>query len=124
MVAQTINQTLMEVEHTPAVHKKILDILPGVSGGVARVMVGQPFDTIKTRLQVMGAGTALAAKLPASDVYLNSNDCLRKMVSESGHLAERQHRLRRPRTLTAHLPALSPRDHRSRTRAGCRCTAA
>lgn len=31
---------------------QVLDILPGVSGGVARVMIGQPFDTIKTRLQV------------------------------------------------------------------------
>jgi solute carrier family 25 carnitine/acylcarnitine transporter 20/29 len=47
----------MQVEHTPAVHKRVLDILPGVSGGVARIMVGQPFDTIKTRLQV-GAATA------------------------------------------------------------------
>lgn len=84
MVARTINQTLMEVEHTPPVHKRALDILPGVSGGVARVMIGQPFDTIKTRLQVMGQGTALAAKLPASDVYLNSNDCLRKMVRNEG----------------------------------------
>jgi hypothetical protein len=27
------------VEHTPPVHKRILDVLPGVSGGVARVMV-------------------------------------------------------------------------------------
>ncbi|KAJ9509058.1 hypothetical protein QJQ45_011593 [Haematococcus lacustris] len=84
MPAATINQTLNEVEHVPAVHKRILDVLPGVSGGVARVMVGQPFDTIKTRLQVMGAGTALAANLPASDVYLNSNDCLRKMVKNEG----------------------------------------
>ncbi|PSC75329.1 low-CO2-inducible chloroplast envelope [Micractinium conductrix] len=84
MVARTINETLNVVEHTPPVHKKVLDVLPGVSGGVARVMVGQPFDTIKTRLQVMGKGTALAASLPASDVYLNSNDCLRKMVRNEG----------------------------------------
>eukprot|EP00882_Tetradesmus_deserticola_P010153 GHRQ01010728.1.p1 GENE.GHRQ01010728.1~~GHRQ01010728.1.p1 ORF type:complete len:103 (-),score=30.55 GHRQ01010728.1:1317-1625(-) len=41
----------LQVEHTPQVHKRVLDILPGVSGGVARIMVGQPFDTIKTRLQ-------------------------------------------------------------------------
>lgn len=110
MVARTINETLMEVEHTPPVHKKVrgrrlyirerraqggvhpldcacrlqalglqcpcraqpsiskslfetlppslppccqvLDVMPGVSGGVARVLIGQPFDTIKTRLQV------------------------------------------------------------------------
>ena len=53
---------------------QILDVLPGVAGGVTRVMVGQPFDTIKTRLQVMGQGTALASMLPTSDVYLNSSD--------------------------------------------------
>ncbi|KAL4431646.1 hypothetical protein ABPG77_001488 [Micractinium sp. CCAP 211/92] len=84
MVARTINDTLMQVEHTPPVHKKVLDVLPGVSGGVARVMIGQPFDTIKTRLQVMGQGTALAKMLPPSDVYLNSNDCLKKMVRNEG----------------------------------------
>lgn len=32
----------------------------------------------------MGAGTALAAKLPPSDVYKNSNDCLVKMVRNEG----------------------------------------
>lgn len=31
--------TLNQVEHTPPIHKKVLDILPGISGGVARVMV-------------------------------------------------------------------------------------
>lgn len=82
-----MNQTLMEVEHTPKLHKRALDILPGVSGGIARVLVGQPFDTIKTRLQVMGAGTALAARLPPSDVYLNSNDCLRKMIKHEGAIS-------------------------------------
>ncbi|KAL6747331.1 mitochondrial carrier domain-containing protein [Haematococcus lacustris] len=84
MPSVTMNATLNEVEHVPPVHKRVLDVLPGISGGIARVMVGQPFDTIKTRLQVMGAGTALAANLPPSDVYLNSNDCLRKMVKNEG----------------------------------------
>jgi len=28
--APLMNDTLMEVEHTPAVHKRVLDILPGV----------------------------------------------------------------------------------------------
>ncbi|KAG2488586.1 hypothetical protein HYH03_012906 [Edaphochlamys debaryana] len=81
------NDTLMEVEHTPSMHKRILDILPGVSGGVARVMIGQPFDTIKVRLQVLGKGTAAAAKLPPSEVYLNSMDCVRKMVKNEGPLS-------------------------------------
>lgn len=42
MNLQFINMTLsafVQVEHTPPVHKRILDVLPGVSGGVARVMV-------------------------------------------------------------------------------------
>jgi hypothetical protein len=41
----------------------------GVSGGVARIMVGQPFDTIKTRLQVLGKGTIGAAGMPPEMVY-------------------------------------------------------
>jgi hypothetical protein len=44
--------TLNQVEHIKPNHRKVLDIIPGISGGVARVMVGQPFDTIKTRMQV------------------------------------------------------------------------
>jgi hypothetical protein len=41
----------------------------GVSGGVARIMVGQPFDTVKTRLQVLGNGTIGAAGMPPEMVY-------------------------------------------------------
>lgn len=77
---QLMNDTLMEVEHTPPVHKRVLDILPGVSGGVARIMVGQPFDTIKTRLQVLGKGTIGAAGMPPEMVYNGGMDCVRKMV--------------------------------------------
>lgn len=84
MVGRVINETLMEVEHTPPIHKKILDVLPGISGGVARVMIGQPFDTIKTRLQVLGKGTALAKTLPPEYVYNNSMDCVRKMMKNEG----------------------------------------
>jgi solute carrier family 25 carnitine/acylcarnitine transporter 20/29 len=66
------------------VHKRILDIMPGVSGGVARIMVGQPFDTIKTRLQVLGKGTIGAAGMPPEMVYTSGMDCVRKMVSGGG----------------------------------------
>jgi solute carrier family 25 carnitine/acylcarnitine transporter 20/29 len=55
--------------------------MPGVSGGVARIMVGQPFDTIKTRLQVLGKGTIGAAGMPPEMVYTSGMDCVRKMVS-------------------------------------------
>ncbi|PNH09961.1 putative mitochondrial carrier C4G9.20c [Tetrabaena socialis] len=82
-----MNDTLSQVEHTPPVHKRILDIMPGISGGVARVMIGQPFDTIKVRLQVLGQGTALAAKLPPSEVYKDSMDCVRKMIRAEGPLS-------------------------------------
>jgi hypothetical protein len=75
---------LQEVEHTPPVHKRILDLLPGVSGGVARVMVGQPFDTIKTRMQVLGKGTIGAQGMPPDMVYNSGMDCVRKMVSAQG----------------------------------------
>jgi hypothetical protein len=54
---------------TPCCECQVLDIMPGVSGGVARVLIGQPFDTIKTRLQVSCAVHSLAEqhcrKLPA-----------------------------------------------------------
>ncbi|GLC42300.1 hypothetical protein PLESTB_000662000 [Pleodorina starrii] len=87
MVSMTINDSLNQVEHTPPVHKRILDILPGISGGVARVVIGQPFDTIKTRLQVLGQGTALAATLPPSEVYRDSLDCARKMLRTEGPMS-------------------------------------
>ncbi|GIL64612.1 hypothetical protein Vafri_18503 [Volvox africanus] len=87
MVSMTMNDTLNQVEHTPPIHKRILDILPGVSGGVARVLIGQPFDTVKTRLQVMGQGTALAAQLAPSEVYKDSMDCVRKMIRSEGPLS-------------------------------------
>jgi solute carrier family 25 carnitine/acylcarnitine transporter 20/29 len=83
-LGQMENATLMEVEHTPPVHKRMLDILPGVSGGVARIMVGQPFDTIKTRLQVLGKGTIGAAGMPPDMVYTSGMDCVRKMMKAEG----------------------------------------
>jgi uncharacterized protein (UPF0333 family) len=45
----------------------------GVSGGVARIMVGQPFDTVKTRLQVLGKGTIGASGMPPEMVYNSGN---------------------------------------------------
>jgi hypothetical protein len=45
-----------------------------------RPQVGQPFDIIKTRLQVLAKGSSAAAGLPEYMVYSNSMDCVRKMV--------------------------------------------
>ena len=47
--------------HCLQLPQQVLDILPGISGGMARVMIGQPFDTIKTRLQVRQRPAADAA---------------------------------------------------------------
>uniref|UniRef100_A0A383WP30 Mitochondrial carrier protein n=1 Tax=Tetradesmus obliquus TaxID=3088 RepID=A0A383WP30_TETOB len=47
-------------------------------------MVGQPFDTIKTRLQVLGKGTIGAAGMPAEMVYNSGLDCVRKMMKSEG----------------------------------------
>lgn len=44
--------TLNAIEHIKPTHRRVLDIFPGVAGGMARVLVGQPFDTVKTRMQV------------------------------------------------------------------------
>ncbi len=52
MVSQTINDTLNEVEHTPPVHKRILDFMPGISGGVARVMVSMRPEGLRTCKQL------------------------------------------------------------------------
>ncbi|WIA14231.1 hypothetical protein OEZ85_002769 [Tetradesmus obliquus] len=86
-LGQLENATLMEVERTPPAHRKMLDILPGVSGGVARIMVGQPFDTVKTRLQVLGRGTIGAAGMPPEMVYNSGLDCVRKMMKSEGSSA-------------------------------------
>lgn len=51
------------------------------------VQVGQPFDTIKTRLQVLGQGTALAKTMPPEYVYKHSMDCFRKMLKHEGPLS-------------------------------------
>jgi len=57
-------------------------VLPGSLGGAARVLTGQPFDTVKVRLQIQeydSKGVGLQ--------YANSGDCLRKIVKQEGPMA-------------------------------------
>lgn len=68
------------MEHTFS----FLDLLPGVAGGVARVMVGQPFDTIKVRMQVMRKGSLASVNMPYEMVYNNNIDCVKKMIKNEG----------------------------------------
>lgn len=51
----------------------------GVIGGVCCVYAGQPFDTVKVRLQTQSAASAAA--------YSGPLDCLRKTVSQGGYRA-------------------------------------
>lgn len=52
------------------------DIFSGTIGGIAQVLVGQPFDTTKVRLQSAPPGT-----------YSSTLDVIRKLLSEEGPLA-------------------------------------
>ncbi len=45
------------------------------------LQLGQPFDCIKTRLQVLGRGSLGSVGLPTHMVYNSALDCLRKAVS-------------------------------------------
>jgi solute carrier family 25 (mitochondrial carnitine/acylcarnitine transporter), member 20/29 len=49
------------------------DYVAGVAGGVAVVLIGHPFDTIKTRLQTSPVG-----------VYSGTVDCLKKTLHQEG----------------------------------------
>jgi hypothetical protein len=53
-----------------------VEIGAGCFGGVVQVLVGQPFDTIKVRLQSAPSGT-----------YAGLSDCFKRTVSEEGMLA-------------------------------------
>ena len=49
------------------------DYLAGVAGGVSVVLIGHPFDTVKTRLQTSPSG-----------VYNGTIDCVRKTFLQEG----------------------------------------
>jgi len=51
-----------------------LDFAAGCAGGAAGVIVGQPFDTVKVRLQTQGVGAAAQ--------YKGMFDCVAKMVRQ------------------------------------------
>jgi len=56
-------------------NSSVIDFLAGCTGGIAQVMVGQPFDIIKVRMQAA-----------AQDLYKNTWDCFRKIVALEGGL--------------------------------------
>ncbi|KZT52180.1 mitochondrial carrier [Calocera cornea HHB12733] len=52
------------------------DLTAGTAGGIAQVLVGQPFDIVKVRMQTASAGT-----------YAGMGDCARKIFVNEGPMA-------------------------------------
>jgi solute carrier family 25 carnitine/acylcarnitine transporter 20/29 len=57
-----------------AIPKIAQDLIAGTIGGWAQVLVGQPLDTIKVRLQTQ----------PSPPIYRNATDCFRQLVQREG----------------------------------------
>jgi len=55
------------------------NLLAGGVGGLASLVIGHPFDTVKVRLQTMRTD-----RQGGSQVYVNARDCLRKIVRHEG----------------------------------------
>lgn len=64
---------LEEPPYTQDNMQVVKDLLGGTVGGIAQVLVGQPFDTVKVRLQSAPEGT-----------YLGAGDVIKKLVSTEG----------------------------------------
>lgn len=58
----------------PSIPKVAQDLIAGTVGGWAQVIVGQPLDTIKVRLQTQ----------PSPPIYKNATDCFRQLVKQEG----------------------------------------
>lgn len=58
----------------PAIPKVAQDLIAGTVGGWAQVIVGQPLDTIKVRLQTQ----------PSPPIYRNATDCFSQLVKQEG----------------------------------------
>jgi hypothetical protein len=76
--ANLMNDTLMEVEHTPAVHKRVLDVMPGVSGGVARIMVGVQITVLQATTSLITTPLLCSARTACSMA-----NCMSKMLENA-----------------------------------------
>lgn len=50
------------------------DVIAGTIGGWAQVLVGQPLDTIKVRMQTQ----------PSPPIYRNATDCFQQLFRQEG----------------------------------------
>lgn len=64
----------MSQEKKPAIPKLAQDLIAGTVGGWAQVIVGQPLDTIKVRIQTQ----------PSPPIYKNATDCFQQLVRKEG----------------------------------------
>lgn len=65
----------LENNHSkPAIPKLAQDLIAGTVGGWAQVLVGQPLDTIKVRIQTQ----------PSPPIYRNATDCFQQLVRTEG----------------------------------------
>ena len=55
------------------------NLLAGGFGGLASLVIGHPFDTVKVRLQTMSADTH-----GKNHKYINARDCFSKIVRQEG----------------------------------------
>lgn len=66
---------LYEIQEEPLEKSFFLEYLAGWAGGIGRVLTGQPFDMVKTRIQI---------QCPENPVYSGSIDCFKKIIKSEG----------------------------------------
>ncbi|KAF1800620.1 mitochondrial carrier domain-containing protein [Mucor lusitanicus] len=64
----------LKMENKPKIPQLAQDIIAGTFGGWAQVLVGQPLDTLKVRLQTQ----------PSPPIYKNATDCFRQLIKQEG----------------------------------------
>lgn len=64
----------LESKTKPAIPKLAQDLIAGTVGGWAQVLVGQPLDTIKVRIQTQ----------PSPPIYRNATDCFQQLIRSEG----------------------------------------
>ncbi|KAL9547606.1 hypothetical protein MBANPS3_006087 [Mucor bainieri] len=65
---------IFKKESKPKMPQLAQDIIAGTFGGWAQVLVGQPLDTLKVRLQTQ----------PSPPIYKNATDCFRQLIKQEG----------------------------------------
>ena len=73
----TLKQYQQKKNHVE-IPKIAQDIIAGTIGGWSQVLVGQPLDTVKVRMQTQ----------PSPPIYRNATDCIQQLVRQEGVSSE------------------------------------